>query len=72
VRDPKRIPEILNELKGIWGSVPDLRLGQLILNEFTDAELYYVEDEDLIRHIRRHYSEVKNIETNKSDIQDQE
>lgn len=69
MRDPKRIPRILNELKGIWSSYPDLRLGQLILNVLSDPVLYYVEDSELIKVLRDHYSEVKYIETNKPDIQ---
>lgn len=68
MRDPKRIPEILNELKGIWSTFPDLRLGQLLLNVFNDRELYYVEEKELIKHLRDHYSEVKYIEANKSKI----
>lgn len=78
MRDPKRIPEVLNELKGIWSSFPDLRLGQLIINaagmwdmSAMDAErkLFYIEDEDFIKLLRDHYSEVKYIEPNKSNIQ---
>ena len=77
MRDPKRIPEILNELKGIWGSFPDLRLGQLIINaagmwdtSTMDAErkLYYIEDEQLIKLLRDHYSEVDYIENHQSNI----
>lgn len=77
MRDPKRIPEILNELKGIWGSLPDLRLGQLIINaagmwdmSSMDAErkLYYMEDEQLIKLLRDHYSEVDYIEANKPNL----
>jgi hypothetical protein len=71
MRDPKRIPEILNELKGIWSTIPDLRLGQLIGNVMTDSmDFYYMEDEELIKILRDHYSEVKYIEPNKSNIQD--
>lgn len=75
MRDPKRIPKLLDELKGIWGSTPDLRLGQLIVNiiwqEFKiqdpkDAErkLYYIEDQELIEIIRKNLSEGKYIEPN--------
>lgn len=71
MRDPKRIPEVLNELKGIWSSFPDLRLGQLLLNAIPGpVDLYYAEDEQLIKVIRKYYSEVKYIEPNKPDIQD--
>ncbi len=69
MRDPKRIPEILNELKAIWGSFPDLRLGQLLLNAVRDPVLYYLEDEEIIKILKDHYSEVKNIETNKPNVQ---
>jgi len=75
MRDPKRIPKILDELKGIWGSFPDLRLGQLLINVIyssfpgisaIDAErkLYFMEDEELIKAIRKYYSEGKYIEPN--------
>lgn len=78
MRDPKRIPEVLNQLKSLWSTFPDLRLGQLIVNVMRsepdvsamDAErkLYYMEDEALIKAIRKYSSEVKYIENNKSDI----
>jgi hypothetical protein len=70
MRDPKRIPEILDELKGIWGAVPDLRFGQLIINVIgtqilskeNDQQFYYMEDEELIKLFRKYLSEVKYIE----------
>ena len=72
MRDPKRIPEVLNQLKSLWSTFPDLRLGQLIVNVMRsepdvsamDAErkLYYMEDEALIKAIRKYSSEVKYIE----------
>lgn len=69
MRDPKRIPEILNELKSVWSSFPDLRLGQLIGNVMTDSmDFYYMEDDDLIKVIRDHYSEVTNIEDHKPNV----
>jgi len=72
MRDPKRIPEVLNELKTIWGSFPDLRLGQLIENAIPHYKLYYMEDKDLIEFIRDHYLEATNIENNKPNIQNSE
>ena len=68
MRDPNRIPEILNQLKAIWSSFPDLRLGQLLLNVDQDPRLYYIEDEELIKALRDYYSEVKHIENHKPDI----
>jgi len=32
MRDPKRIDPILNQLKALWTTYPDLRLGQLMEN----------------------------------------
>ncbi len=73
MRDPKRIPEILNELKGIWSSFPGLRLGQLICNMWlSEQDLYYIEDEELMKILKDHYSEVRNFENNKPNIQDKE
>jgi hypothetical protein len=82
MRDPKRIPLILDELKGIWGAFPDLRLGQLISNVIgtqmlgdsieVEQKFYYIEDEELINHFRNYLSEVKYIEPNKPNIQNKE
>jgi hypothetical protein len=49
MRDPKRIPKVLETIRSIWLTYPDLRLGQLIANHVTDFdELYYIEDHNLI------------------------
>jgi uncharacterized protein YihD (DUF1040 family) len=72
MRDPKRIPEVLNQLKALWSSYPDLRLGQLILNIVRDPLLYYIEDDELIKTLRKGYSEVDYIENNKPNIQNSE
>ena len=43
------IERLLNE----WERVPELRLGQLISNVIdSEVELFYMDDEDLIRHIK--------------------
>jgi hypothetical protein len=51
-RDPARIPLVLNALRLVWEEMPDLRLGQLIVNTVkpTEAcpELFYVEDAHLL------------------------
>jgi len=70
MRDPKRIPKMLNELKGIWSTFPDLRLGQLLVNVTERSSLYYIEDDELMKKIRQYYSEAKNFENNQSNIQD--
>jgi hypothetical protein len=50
MRDINRIPQILNDIKRIWELVPDIRLGQLLLNAVDRDEtmLFYIEDQDLI------------------------
>ena len=44
MRNPDRIPKILNEIQKIWQQYPDLRLGQLILNLEYRLPLYHIED----------------------------
>lgn len=55
MRNKYRIDAILNELQDIWMEVPDLRLGQLLLNVAKDPELYYLKDEELITKLRKFY-----------------
>lgn len=55
MRDINRIDKILEELKLIWKNVPDLRLGQLLLNVLQDPALYYVEDDQLIDYLKKFY-----------------
>ena len=55
MRDINRIDKILEEIKLIWKNVPDLRLGQLLLNVLQDPALYYVEDDQLIDYLKTFY-----------------
>ena len=66
MRDEKRIPVILDELRRIWEAYPDLRLGQLILNFGPkDPALYYIEDDELISYMKTNiYSMLKDWEYN--------
>jgi uncharacterized protein YihD (DUF1040 family) len=59
MRDPERIPKILEEVEKIWMQNPDLRLGQLINNLGKDGSIYYLEDEALMKRMRRFYIEGK-------------
>ena len=53
MRDPRRISLIINELQNLWYNVPDLRLGQLLLDIVPDSNLlFYIEDDELINKIR--------------------
>ena len=51
MRDPKRIPGILNEIGRVWEAFPDMRLGQLLLNVAADPALYYLEDDELVHRL---------------------
>lgn len=55
MRDPNRIDDILERLKDIWKTYPDLRLGQLILNVANDPLLYYLEDDELLNKMEEIY-----------------
>jgi len=51
MRDPLRIPRILNTLQQIWEMNPDLRLGQLLDNarvaSGSHGDIFYIEDTDI-------------------------
>lgn len=57
MRDPKRIDEILNELREVWTSNPDLRLCQLIVNvvnpKQSSPEVFYIEDDEFRSRLRK-------------------
>jgi hypothetical protein len=62
MREPERIPLILERLKKIWEANPDLRLGQLIENVFPNTEFDFIsahalEDEEFITALEKFYSE---------------
>lgn len=52
VRDVKRIEGFLRELKYHWEAMPDLRLGQLIMDAHNGKDPFYVEDDVLMEEIR--------------------
>ena len=56
MRDPDRIPVILERLQKVWEKYPDLRFGQLVLNVLRN-DFYYVEDEELVSRIELFYRE---------------
>lgn len=56
MRDPQRIPRVLNLLGKVWAEVPDWRLGQLIENIARDMgwnDAYYMEDDDLEKELKK-------------------
>ena len=59
MRDPKRIDVILQEIGAIWHKYPDMRLGQLIGNVLEGPNLYYVEDDSLVKALKDVYEGAK-------------
>lgn len=55
MRDMCRIDKVLKEVGEVWKQVPDLRLGQLLLNVLQDPALYYVEDDQLVLYLKEFY-----------------
>lgn len=56
MRDPKRIDKIINKLRDLWKTYPDLRLGQLIRNLTPeDRSTFYMEDEELLMQIEDYH-----------------
>lgn len=63
MRDPARIPRILEALRVEWEKAPDLRLGQLLINAMDPPAqtwdssegqtLSLTEDEQLVRDVQR-------------------
>ena len=58
MRDPDRIPIILNQIEMLWEKYPDLRLGQLIMNALV-YDLYNTEDEDLVDRLYGFYDDLE-------------
>lgn len=57
MRDPNRIPEILQELATYWMNNPDARLGQIVGNAHSlvnpsTADPYYTEDDEILEALK--------------------
>ena len=54
MRDPKRIPKVLDELRFLWEEVPDWRLGQIFCNlqRRENRDIFFYEDDELIKAIK--------------------
>lgn len=53
IRKPQRMDEVLHMIKEIWEQYPDFRLGQLLVNICGKKDLFYVEDEELVKGLQR-------------------
>ena len=53
MRDPNRIPDVLEAIRLAWEKYPDLRLGQLIVNAVRPkepcSEIFSIEEPELIK-----------------------
>lgn len=50
MRDPKRIERMIEQLESAWHALPDMRLGQLVLNVTRAAntsDLWNLEDDQI-------------------------
>lgn len=53
MKDPQRIPEIIDQLQKLWALNPDLRLLQLLINAVNPcADLYHLEDAVLLARLK--------------------
>lgn len=63
MRDPRRIDEILAEIKRTWEQHPDLRLGQLIVIATCPKqpcpEVFSIEDDQLLVGLRVYQTRVR-------------
>lgn len=59
MRDPKRIDKVIDKVRKVWKTYPDLRLGQLLENtaSWTGIDLFYVEDDVLLRELETRQGE---------------
>jgi len=68
MRNPKRIPKILDKIQKLWEEKPDMRLGQLLENVFPNRptmdpkysrSMYNIEDEELVETLTKFYKTEK-------------
>ena len=62
MRDPKRIPEILNTIQEIWEQVPDWRFFQLISNipwKDMQKDSFYYEDDKTLESLKAYLEKFK-------------
>lgn len=52
MRDPKRIPVMLELVREIWERYPDWRLAQVIVNVSDSVAPFYIEDDVLQREMQ--------------------
>jgi len=56
MRDPRRIGKLCERLAAAWRYVPDMRLGQLMIDVFTlikGRDPFYIEDDEMIELVEK-------------------
>lgn len=57
-RNPNRLYEFYNELRRIHMTYcPDWRFGQMFKNIFGNEDVFYLEEEDVMKRIRQYFGE---------------
>lgn len=51
----KRI--VIERLYKLWESNPELRIAQLLWNEFGNEDFFYIEDKDFIKRLEEKYKD---------------
>ncbi len=51
-RKVERIKEITAEIERVWSIYPDLRLGQLLIVVSLKADLFNIEDDELLERLK--------------------
>lgn len=52
MRDPERIPEVVEALHDAWRTSPDLRLGQLVVAVAGNDDPFHIEEGEWLRRLR--------------------
>jgi len=64
MRDPERIDVIINKLRQVWKTYPDLRLCQLVVNVLTQSsemtDPFYLEDDKFFDILNKYCKQIKN------------
>lgn len=60
MRDPKRIEEVLQQVRTYWCQNPDLRLGQILTILSRNTDVFYLEDDELIKRLKEANNEKAN------------
>ena len=56
MRDPNRLYDFYDQIREMHMKyAPDLRFAQMIFNVFGDTDIFYLEEEDVIKAVKEHF-----------------